>query len=84
LGLAAWQWRKHLAGLGRLLGGFGQLATDGFGFESLNRGIVNATLKAADTIRPLQTGLLNWNVVGILGGLVVVLAWLAWSTGIGR
>jgi NADH-quinone oxidoreductase subunit L len=84
LGLAAWHWRKHLAWLDRLLGGFGQLASDGFGFENLNRGIVNATLKAADTIRPLQTGLLNWNVVGILGGLVVVLAWLAWSTGIGR
>ena len=79
LGLAAWQWRHLLAGLGSSLSGLGRLATNGFGFEDLNRGMVKGTLKAADIIRPLQTGLLNWNVVGIVGGLLVVLVWLAWA-----
>lgn len=81
LGLAAWQWRHLLAGVGRSLSGLGQLAVNGFGFEDLNRGIVKGTLKTADIIRPLQTGLLNWNVAGIIGGLLIVLIWLAWGVG---
>jgi NADH-quinone oxidoreductase subunit L len=81
LGLAAWFWRQPLAGVGRALSGLGRLATNGFGFEDINRGIVKGTFKAADLIRPLQTGLLNWNVVGIVGGLLVVIVWLAWGVG---
>jgi NADH-quinone oxidoreductase subunit L len=81
LGLAAWQWRHLLTGVGRSLSGLGQLAVNGFGFEDLNRGIVKGTLKTADIIRPLQTGLLNWNVAGIIGGLLIVLVWLAWGVG---
>lgn len=81
LGLAAWQWRHLLTGLARSLSGLGQLAVNGFGFEDLNRGIVKSTLKIADIIRPLQTGLLNWNVAGIIGGLLIVLIWLAWGVG---
>lgn len=81
LGLAAWVWRQPLAGVGHALSGLGKLATNGFGFEDINRGIVKVTFKAADLIRPLQTGLLNWNVVGIVGGLLVVLVWLAWGVG---
>ena len=81
LGLAAWAWRQPLAGVGRALSGLGRLATNGFGFEDINRGIVKGTFKAADIIRPLQTGLLNWNVVGIVGGLLAVLVWLALGVG---
>lgn len=81
LGLAAWQWRHLLTGLSRSLSGLGQIAANGFGFEDLNRGIVKGTLKTADIIRPLQTGLLNWNVAGIIGGLLIVLIWLAWGVG---
>ena len=83
LGLAAWQWRSQLAGIGRLLSGLGQAAVNGFGFEYLNRGVVKGTLKTADLLRPLQTGQLNWNVTGIIGGLLIVLIWLAWA-GVGR
>lgn len=79
LGLAAWQWRHLLTWVSRSLSGLGKLAVNGFGFEDLNRGIVKGTLKTADIIRPLQTGLLNWNVAGIIGGLLIVMIWLAWG-----
>lgn len=82
-GLAAWWQREYLAGLGRALTGFANLAAGGFGFESVNRGIVNGTIKAAEALRPLQTGQLNWNIAGIIGGLILVLAWLALGAGLG-
>ena len=78
-GLAAWWLRDHLAWLGRWLSGVGRLAEDGFGFEQVNRRVVEATQNAAESLRVLQTGQLNWNVVGILCGLVIVLILLAWE-----
>lgn len=79
LGLAAWYFRAQLAPLTSALSGLARLAQAGFGFEHLNRGIVKTTMNAAESIRPLQTGRLNWNLVGVLGGLLAVLALLAWS-----
>jgi hypothetical protein len=60
------------------LGGLGRAAADGFGFERINRWVVDTTLDAASSLRVLQTGQLNWNLVGILGGLLAILVWLAW------
>ncbi|MFM8322881.1 MAG: proton-conducting transporter membrane subunit, partial [Chloroflexota bacterium] len=79
LGAAGWLLRGRLAWLGQLLGGVARLARSGFGFESINRKVVSTTLDAAAGLRVLQTGQLNWNIVGIAGGLLVVLLWLAWS-----
>jgi len=76
-GLAAWWQRRLLAGLARLLGGLGTAARRSFGFEAVNRGIVRATEGVAEGLRVTQTGFLNWNVLAILVGLVVVLAILA-------
>jgi NADH-quinone oxidoreductase subunit L len=78
-GLAAWQFRRRLAGLGKSLGWLSRLAQDGFGFERVNSWVVDTTRSAADGLRPLQTGQLNWNLVGLVGGLILVLAWLAWT-----
>jgi NADH-quinone oxidoreductase subunit L len=74
LGLAAWRWRQPLAGLAHLLRGIGSAATHSFGFEAINRGVVRATQAGAEALRVTQSGVLNWNVVGILAGLIVVLA----------
>jgi NADH-quinone oxidoreductase subunit L len=82
--MAAWAGRGYLRELRQIFTGIGRLAERGFGFEDLNRAVIGATLKAADRIRPLQTGLLNWNIFGILGGLLIVLAWLAWGSVQGR
>ncbi len=78
-GLAAWYWRDRLTGLRQFLAGFARLAENGFGFEQINRRVVDVTFDAASSLRTLQTGQLNWNLVGILGGLLAILIWLAWA-----
>lgn len=80
LGLAAWWGRERLAWLthSAVARGFSAWAAAGFGFESINRWIVEQVQTAADQVAVLQTGQLNWNLVGFIAGLLAVLAWLAW------
>lgn len=49
-----------------------------FGLESLNSIVVQSVSSFAERLRATQTGELNWNILGILGGLLFVLAvlWL--------
>ena len=47
-----------------------------FGFEPLNHFVVNIVSKFAERLRVTQTGELNWNILGIIGGLLVVLVFL--------
>ncbi|MBN2116055.1 MAG: NADH-quinone oxidoreductase subunit L [Anaerolineales bacterium] len=49
-----------------------------FGFESLNRWIVQVTYQVAERFSVTQTGELNWNILGIVSALLVVLVvlWL--------
>ncbi|MCA9875320.1 MAG: hypothetical protein KC441_16730, partial [Anaerolineales bacterium] len=77
LGMAAWWQRERLTGLARSLQGVGRAAANGFGFEALNQGAVSLTQKAAAALQVTQTGQLNWNVLGIVVALVVVLLVLA-------
>jgi len=77
LGLCSWWQREKLAGAARGLAGVATMATNNFGFEAINRGVVNVTQGAAESLRSTQPGVLNWNVMAILVGLVVVLAILA-------
>ena len=74
LGFAAWWWRERLSGVTRTLRGIGWAAANSFGFEAINRGVVNVTQESAESLRVTQTGLLNWNVFGIIAGLVILLA----------
>lgn len=73
LGLLAWWQRKNLAGVGKAFGWLGKAATNSFGFEAINSGIVNFTLETAEEMRGMQTGLLNWNIAGLLIGLIAVI-----------
>lgn len=73
IGLAAWWQRERLAWVGRTFKPLQDAALASFGFEAVNRTIVSATQKTAEWLRGSQTGLLNWNIFGILAGLVVVL-----------
>ncbi|HLV43810.1 MAG: NADH-quinone oxidoreductase subunit L [Aggregatilineales bacterium] len=77
LGLLAFWFRDRLSGITRNLGWLAALARADFGFELANRAIVGATRGAASVIRGTQTGQLNWNAVGIVAGLALVLAVLA-------
>ena len=49
------------------------LVETSFGFESLNQWIVRSVNKYAEDLRATQTGQLNWNILGIFSGLLVVL-----------
>ena len=78
LGLAAWWQRERLAGVARALarhrhGGVEQLRVRG----DQPRRRPSAPSASAEALRTTQTGVLNWNVLAILAGLVVVLAILA-------
>lgn len=77
LGLLAWAQRDKLTGLGKALSGVADAARASFGFEAINRGIVSGVQSLSETLRGTQTGVLGWNVFGILLGLVVILAILA-------
>jgi NADH-quinone oxidoreductase subunit L len=77
LGLACWWWREGLASLTTRFEGLATAAANSFGFESINRGIVNATNDSSEKLSVTQTGLLNWNIFGIIAALVIVLAILA-------
>jgi NADH-quinone oxidoreductase subunit L len=79
LGGLCWWKRDALSGLTKRLQGLGRMATNSFGFEAINRGIVRVTQNTAETLRLTQTGLLSWNVAGIAVGLIVVLIVLAWG-----
>jgi NADH-quinone oxidoreductase subunit L len=60
-------------------GGPLQLLVDtSFGFDALNQFVVQSVSKFAEHLRATQTGILSWNVVGILGALLAVLIFLIW------
>lgn len=44
-----------------------------FGFEPINHAVVRVISRFAERLRATQTGELNWNILGIISGLLVVL-----------
>ena len=70
LGFIIWSVRERLTVFAQA---FKPIAEAGFGFEALNRQIVNGVKRSATFVQTSQTGQLNWNIVGILAGLVIIL-----------
>jgi NADH-quinone oxidoreductase subunit L len=52
------------------------LVDSSFGFESINRIVVQGVYKIAERFSRTQTGELNWNILGIISALLVVLVTL--------
>ncbi|GAB4495900.1 MAG: hypothetical protein OHK0052_04600 [Anaerolineales bacterium] len=73
LGLLAWWGRARLRGLAAALKTPATWAQNSFGFEWINRQVVQGTQNAAGALRALQTGQLNWNILAIIGGLTAIL-----------
>jgi NADH-quinone oxidoreductase subunit L len=73
LGLAAWWWRDKLSGLVKRLRWVAAAAVNSFGFEAVNGAVVRTTVQGAEALRVTQTGVLNWNVLGIVAGLLITL-----------
>jgi NADH-quinone oxidoreductase subunit L len=55
------------------------LSRESFGLDWLNQKVAKVALQSASALQKTQTGEMNWNVVGIIGALVLVLAILFWS-----
>jgi len=77
IGLTAWWQRNALKGVSRALNGIGTMARNHFGFEAINKSIVNVTFRTSESLRNTQTGIINWNILYILAGLVILMAILA-------
>jgi len=79
LGLLAWSGRKRLFFITDRLGWLATAASKSFGFERINQQVAAVTQLTANRLRGTQPGHMSWNLVGILGGLVVVLIVLTWG-----
>lgn len=74
LGIMTWYGRAALTGIQQVLKPIAEIAEASFGFEKINKLIVDATQGMGEGFRITQTGKLNWNVFYILVALVVVFA----------
>ncbi len=74
LGIMTWYVRNSLQAVTNALRVPVELAKNSFGFESINDGIINSVQSLGEKLRVTQTGQLNWNVFGILAGLVILIA----------
>ncbi|MBW6472483.1 MAG: NADH-quinone oxidoreductase subunit L [Anaerolineaceae bacterium] len=74
LGIMTWFGKPALSGIQEILKPIAGIAQESFGFERINKFIVDATQGMGENLRTTQTGKLNWNVFYILVALVVVFA----------
>ena len=70
VGFAAWVWRSHFARPAKALEA---PLSQGLGFDWLNRQVAWLVKQTAALLQHTQTGQLNWNILGILAGLVILL-----------
>jgi NADH-quinone oxidoreductase subunit L len=73
VGIVCWFQRQQLEGVAKGFSSFSKAAQNSFGFEAINRTVVKVTQEGAEALRPSQTGVLAWNVAGILLALIIVL-----------
>jgi hypothetical protein len=78
LGIILWFMRGWFSGLARIFQPLIGLAEQGFGFEHLNRGLIKLTNSIAKLFQRSQTGQLNWNLAGLVIGLLAVILYIAW------
>jgi len=74
VGALAWAWRAAFGWIGGSMKWLRRIAEDGYGFESVNRGISRAVEGTGEGLRVTQSGLLNWNVAALVIAVVVLLA----------
>ena len=72
-GMAVWWWRGRVPHLWRRLYPLRRAASHDVGVEWLNHRLVDGVEGFAAAWQTSQTGQLNWNVAGIVAGLIVVL-----------
>lgn len=80
LGIVAWTVRDRPVLHVRLLKPLTRLAEREMGFEWLNDRLRYLVQEISTASCRTQTGQLNWNVSGLVGGLIILLAILTWGT----
>lgn len=78
LGVTLWFIRGRLVSIRNALLPLTKITDNDFWFEWVNRKIILLTNRIATALRKTQTGQLNWNVMGIVGALVLMLILIAW------
>ncbi len=73
IGFLVWIFKKPASENAFMPRFFKKISLDSFGFETINSKIVHNLQTLGDQSLELQTGILNWNIFGILVGLVLVL-----------
>ena len=73
IGFTAWSARRRLAFLNRAIRPIAEIASNGFGFDWLNRQIICIFQAIAARMQTTQTGRLDWNVFEIVIGLFLIL-----------
>ena len=74
VGILLWFLRGKLDGFISGLKSIRWAAENSFGFEALNDAVVKVTNSTAEMLRQTQTGLLNWNVLGIVASVIILFA----------
>lgn len=72
VGILLWFIRTKLTGIINGLKNIRWASESSFGFEAVNTAVVKVTQSIAESLRNTQTGLLNWNVLGIVATLVIL------------
>jgi NADH-quinone oxidoreductase subunit L len=72
VGVLVWFFRDRYQSLARSLSETVHSLVGHLGFERLNALVVSTIIKSARALASLQTGQLNWNVFGMLAGLVIL------------
>ena len=79
IGIGIWRFRTFLRGILNAFQPLSNFAKEGLGFDWANTQIVKGFQSIATVLRYTQTGVLSWNVAGILGGMVILIIILAWG-----
>jgi NADH-quinone oxidoreductase subunit L len=79
VGIFTWRFHSALRGLLTGLRPISNFTRDGLGFDWVNAQIVKGIQAVATVFRYTQTGVLSWNVAGIMAGLVILFIILAWG-----
>ena len=77
ISIGLWFLREKLSGVVSGLKSLRWAAENSFGFEVLNSAIVKVTQTTAEALRRTQTGILGWNVLGIIATAIILFVILA-------
>ncbi len=69
-----WVFHKKLKGVINGLKSIRWAAENSFGFEAINNAVVKVTESTAEALRSTQTGILGWNVFGIVASIIILFA----------